>query len=166
LEGGVRIPALPGGVAELPSSAVAPPKSISRGPAYPGEPSSPTAGRAVSVCPHRHPGPSSFLSIAAFTTVYPGAGLGPAAEAPAAAPGAEGNAAGVSLPLPPRAAAASESESDSVAMRASASIAARPWGFANWARDLPTSSASYQPRPLGERVEKAAAGGAAIHPLS
>jgi len=135
-----RIPALPadeGGVAELPSSAVAPPKSMSRGPTYPGEPSSPTAGTAVSVCPHRHPGPSSFLSIAASTTVYPGAGLGPATgpgEAAAAAavgvPGAEGDTEGVSLPdpdpPPPPPLRASESESDSVAMRASTSIAARP----------------------------------------
>jgi hypothetical protein len=127
LKGGVRIPAPPageGGVAELPSSAVAPPKSISRGPTYPGEPSSPTVGTAVSVWPHRQPGPSSFLSMAAFTTVYPGAGLGPGA-APGVAPAAEGDAEGVSLPLPPRAAAASESESDSVAMRASTSIAPR-----------------------------------------
>jgi hypothetical protein len=38
---------------------------------------------------------------------------------------------------PAAAAAASESESDSVAMRASACIAARPWGFASWARDPP-----------------------------
>jgi len=135
-----RIPALPadeGGVAELPSSAVAPPKSMSRGPTYPGEPSSPTAGTAVSVCPHRHPGPSSFLSIAASTTVYPGAGLGPATgpgDAAAAAavgvPGAEGDTEGVSLPdpdpPPPPPLRASESESDSVAMRASTSIAARP----------------------------------------
>jgi hypothetical protein len=126
-------------VAELPSSAVAPPKSIRRGPTYPGEPSSPTAGTAVSVCPHRHPGPSSFLSIAASTTVYPGAGLGPAtspgdAAAAVGVPGAgagvdgdadaDGDAVGVSLPdtdPPPR---ASESESDSVAMRESTSIAA------------------------------------------
>lgn len=150
MKGGIRIPALPageGGVAELPSSAVAPPKSISRWPTYPGEPSSPTAGTAVRVCPHRHPGPSSFLSIAAFTTVYPGAGLGPAApgDAPAAVgvPGVEGDAEGVSLPLPlpPRAAAASESESDSVAIRASTSIAAgtfhpAPLGF----RELSTGS--------------------------
>jgi len=109
---------------------------MSRGPTYPGEPSSPTAGTAVSVCPHRHPGPSSFLSIAASTTVYPGAGLGPATgpgDAAAAAavgvPGAEGEIEGVSLPdpdPPPPPLRASESESDSVAMRASTSIAARP----------------------------------------
>lgn len=133
-------------MAELPSSAVAPPKSIRRGPTYPGEPSSPTAGTAVSVWPHRHPGPSSFLSIAASTTVYPGAGLGPATgpgDAAAAAavgvPGGEGDAdadgdgdwdgdgdtEGVSLPDPdPPPPRASESESDSVAMRESTSIAA------------------------------------------
>jgi len=108
---------------------------MSRGPTYPGEPSSPTAGTAVSVCPHRHPGPSSFLSIAASTTVYPGAGLGPATgpgDAAAAAavgvPGAEGETEGVSLPDPdpPPPLRASETESDSVAMRASTSIAARP----------------------------------------
>jgi hypothetical protein len=62
-------------------------------PMYPGVPSSPTAGTAVSVCPHRHPGPSSFFSITAFTAVYPGAGLGPIAptgagfEAAAGVPG-------------------------------------------------------------------------------
>jgi len=109
---------------------------MSRGPTYPGEPSSPTAGTAVSVCPHRHPGPSSFLSIAASTTVYPGASLGPATgpgDAAAAAavgvPGAEGETEGVSLPdpdPPPPPLRVSESESDSVAMRASTSIAARP----------------------------------------
>lgn len=136
-------------MAELPSRAVAPPKSIRRGPTYPGEPSSPTAGTAVSVWPHRHPGPSSFLSIAASTTVYPGAGLGPATgpgdAAGAAAvgvPGADGDgdadgdwdgdAVGVSLPdpdpppPPPPPPRASESESDSVAMRESTSIAAGP----------------------------------------
>lgn len=134
-------------MAELPSRAVAPPKSIRRGPTNPGEPSSPTAGTAVSVCPHRHPGPSSFLSIAASTTVYPGAGLGPAtgpgdAAAAVGVPGAEGDgdadgdcdgdgdgdAVGVSLPdpdPPPPPPRASESESDSVAMRESTSIAAR-----------------------------------------
>jgi len=125
-------------VAELPSSAVAPPKSIRRGPTYPGEPSSPTAGTAVSVWPHRHPGPSSFLSIAASTTVYPGAGLGPAtgpgdAAAAVGVPGADGDgdwdgdgdAVGVSLPDPDPPPRASESESDSAAMRESTSIAAR-----------------------------------------
>lgn len=98
---------------------------------YPGEPSSPTAGTAVSVCPQRHPGPSSFLSMAASTTVYPGAGLGPAATAGAADTAASGGGEteGVSLPDPPpdcaAAAAASESESDSVAIRASTSMAVR-----------------------------------------
>jgi hypothetical protein len=109
----IRIPALPaeeGGVAEFPSSAVAPPNRISRGPMYTGVPSSPTAGTAVSVCPHRHPGPSSFFSITAFTTVYPGAGLGPAAPAAAGfgaaagvpgVPGVEGaDDEEVSLPEP------------------------------------------------------------------
>jgi hypothetical protein len=82
------------------------------------------------------PGPSSFLSIAASTTVYPAAGLGPAtgagdATAAMGVPDAngdgdadgDGDVVGVSLPdsLPPR---ASESESDSVAMRESTSIAA------------------------------------------
>lgn len=133
-------------MAEFPSSAVAPPKRISRGPTYPGAPSSPTAGTAVSVWPHRHPGPSSFFSIAAFTTVYPGAGLGPATTAADAAaaiaaaaigaapppapiavgvPGAEGDAEEVSLPNPPPpppCAAASESESDSVVILESTSI--------------------------------------------
>jgi hypothetical protein len=55
----------------LPSSAMAPPKSISRGPTYPSEPSSPVAGTVVSVWPHRDPGPSSFLSIVVSTTVLP-----------------------------------------------------------------------------------------------
>ena len=103
-------------------------------------PPPPTAGTAVSVCPHRHPGPSSFFSITAFTTVYPGAGLGPAAPAAAGfgaaagvpgVPGVEGaDDEEVSLPdpeppaLPPwaAAAAASESESDSVVMRESTSM--------------------------------------------
>lgn len=78
------MPALPAGdagAAELPSSAVAPPNSISRGPMYPGVPSSPTAATAVSVWPHLHPGPSSFFSMIAFTTENVGAGLGPAATA-------------------------------------------------------------------------------------
>jgi hypothetical protein len=123
-------------VAEFPSRAVAPPNRISRGPMYPGVPSSPTAGTAVSVCPHLHPGPSSFFSITAFTTVYPGAGFGPAApaapgfDAAAGVPGVDGaDDAEVSLPdpeppaVPPRAAAvASESQSDSVVMRESTSI--------------------------------------------
>jgi len=105
---------------------------------YPGVPSSPTAGIAVSVCPHRHPGPSSFFSITAFITVYPGAGLGPAAPAAAGfgaaagvpgVPGVEGaDDEEVSLPdpeppaLPPWAAAAAASESDSVVMRESTSM--------------------------------------------
>jgi len=105
---------------------------------YPGVPSSPTAGTAVSVCPHRQPGPSSFFSITAFTTVYPGAGLGPGPAAPTAAgfgaaagvpgvPGVDGADDEVSLPDPEpaalaAAAAASESESDSVVMRESTSI--------------------------------------------
>jgi hypothetical protein len=68
---------------------------------YPGVPSSPTAGTAVSVCPHRHPGPSSFLSITAFTTVYPGAGLGPAAPGVPGVPGVDGaDDEEVSLPDP------------------------------------------------------------------
>lgn len=126
-------------MAEFPSSAVAPPNRINRGPMYPEVPSSPTAGTAVSVCPHRHPGPSSFFSITAFTTVYPGAGLGPAAPTAAGfgaaagvpgVPGVDGADEEVSLPepeppaLPPcaTAAAASESESDSVVMRESTSM--------------------------------------------
>jgi len=125
-------------VAEFPSSAVAPPNRISLGPMYPGVPSSPTAGTAVSVCPHRQPGPSSFFSITAFTTVYPGAGLGPGPAAPTAAgfgaaagvpgvPGVDGADDEVSLPDPEpaalaAAAAASESESDSVVRRESTSI--------------------------------------------
>ena len=127
-------------MAEFPSSAVAPPNRISRGPMYPGVPSSPTAGTAVSGCPHWHPGPSSFFSITAFTTVYPGAGLGPAAPAAAGfgaaagvpgVPGVEGaDDDEVSLPdpeppaLPPWAASAAalESESDSVVMRESTSM--------------------------------------------
>jgi hypothetical protein len=127
-------------VAEFPSSAVAPPNRISRGPTYPGEPSSPTAGTAVSVCPHLHPGPSSFFSITAFTTVYPGAGLGPAASAAArfgaatGVPGVDGaDDEEVSLPdpeppaAPPRATAiASESESDSFVIRESTSISQQP----------------------------------------
>lgn len=95
------MPALPvgdAGAAELPSSAVAPPKSISRGPMYPGVPSSPTAATAVRVWPHLQPGPSSFLSMTAFTTEYPGAGLGPAAtgcaSAGGTAPGADGDEEG------------------------------------------------------------------------
>ena len=89
----------------------------------------------MSVWPQRHPGPSSFLSITAFTAVYPGAGLGPdpptAGEAGAAAgvQGVDGaDEEEVSLPEPrPSAAAvvASESESDSVVMRESTSMAAR-----------------------------------------
>jgi len=116
---------------------VAPPKRISRGPTYPGEPSSPTAGTDVSVWPHRQPGPSSFFSITAFTAVYPGAGLGPV---PAAAgevvgvPGVDGadeeEVVSLPEPLPPPPSAfavvASESESDSVVMRESTSIDARP----------------------------------------
>lgn len=124
-------------MAEFPSSAVAPPNRISLGPMYPGVPSSPTAGTAVSVCPQRHPGPSSFFSITAFTTVYPGAGLGPAAPtaagfgAAAGVPGVPGVDGAdddeVSLPDPEppalaAAAAASESESDSVVMRESTSM--------------------------------------------
>lgn len=132
-------------MAELPSSAVAPPKRMRRGPMYPGVPSSPTAGTAVSVCPQRQPGPSSFFSITALTAVYPGAGLGPVAPAAAGAgatvgvPGVDGAEADdddeVSLAKPPCAAteaeaaavaAASESESDSVVMRESTSIAEPP----------------------------------------
>lgn len=124
-------------MAEFPSSAVAPPNRISLGPMYPGVPSSPTAGTAVSVCPHRQPGPSSFFSITAFTTVYPGAGLGPATPtaggfgAAAGVPGVPGVDGAdddeVSLPDPEppalaTAAAASESESDSVVMRESTSM--------------------------------------------
>ena len=76
------MPALPAeeGVpaeAEFPSRAVAPPKSINLGPMYPGVPSSPTGGTAVKVCPHLGPGPSSFFSMIAFTTVYAGAHRGP-----------------------------------------------------------------------------------------
>ena len=122
-------------MAEFPSSAVAPPNRISLGPMYPGVPSSPTAGTAVSVCPHRQPGPSSFFSITAFTTVYPGAGLGPgpaaagfgAAAGVPGVPGVDGTDDEVSLPDPEpaalaAAAAASESESESVVKRESTSI--------------------------------------------
>ena len=77
------MPGLPAGevggpeAAGFPSSAVAPPNKISLGPKYAGVPSSPTAGTAVSVCPHLGPEPSSFFSIIAFTTVYIGAHRGP-----------------------------------------------------------------------------------------
>lgn len=82
----VLIPALPAEVGvpvplpppEFPSNAVAPPNKINLGPIYVALPSSPTAGTAVSVWPHRGPGPSSFFSQIAFTTEYVGACLGPA----------------------------------------------------------------------------------------
>lgn len=55
--------------AEFPSRAVAPPNKISLGPMYPDVPSSPTAATAVNVWPHLGPGPSSFFSKIAFTTM-------------------------------------------------------------------------------------------------
>lgn len=81
---GLRIPALPadeaGEAAEFPSRAVAPPNRMSRGPIYPGVPSSPTGATEVSVWPHLDPGPSSFFSMLAFMTEYDGAGRGPVME--------------------------------------------------------------------------------------
>lgn len=78
----------------------------------------------MSVWPHRHPDPSSFFSITAFTAVYPGAGLGPGA---AGVEGADEEEVSLPEPLPSAlAVVASESESDSVVMRESTSMAARP----------------------------------------
>lgn len=63
-------------VVALFSSAVAPPKRMSLGPIYPGDPSSPTAATAVNVWPHRGPGLSSFFSMIVLTGKYVGTSPG------------------------------------------------------------------------------------------